>query len=144
MRLTNVVLPTFLAVLLCLVTTVALRRSKILNDSQPAANEVVVAQGDSERGPVRMIRFVLLENALYPRSMRVNQGLINLSVEDETGSSEGLVVERIVNGNRERVTTIRRLPNIRRGRELLRLTPGQYVVYDASRPDNKAELIVEP
>ena len=143
MKLTNVVLPAFLVGLLCLVTTGALRQIRISNDSQ-LPNEVVVAQGDLERGPVRMIRFVLLENALYPRSMRVDKGLVNLLVEDETGVSEGLVVERVVNNNHERMTTIRRQPNVRRGRELLRLTPGRYIVYDASKPDNKAELMVEP
>ncbi len=98
----------------------------------------------TERGPVRMIRFVLLDTGLYPREMRVNAGLINLAVEDETGISEGLVVERIINNSRERLTTIRRLPDAKRGRELMRLTPGQYVIYDASKPNNKANLIVEP
>ena len=114
----------------------------------PLASELpvaaAVAQGESERGPVRMIRFVLLETGLYPRSMRVDKGLINLAVEDETGISEGLVVERVVDSSRERITTIRRMPNVRRGRELMRLTPGQYVVYDASKPNNQARLIVEP
>ena len=108
---------------------------------RPAA---AVTQGESERGPVRMIRFVLLDNGLYPRTMRVGQGLINLAVQDETGISEGLVVERVVDSGRERITTIRRMSNLRRGRELLRLTPGQYVVYDASKPNNKADLIVQP
>jgi hypothetical protein len=76
--------------------------------------------------------------------MRVNAGLINLAVEDETGISEGLVVDRVVNTVRESLTTIRRTPDARRGRELIRLTPGQYVVFDASKPNNKANLIVEP
>ena len=144
MRLTNVVLPTFLAVLLCLVTTVALRQHRISNDSPQVVTEIPVGQGALERGPVRMIRFVLLENTLYPREMHVNQGLVNLLIEDETGISEGLVVERVVNSNRERLTTVRRMSNVRRGRELLRLTPARYTVYDASKPNNKAELIVEP
>jgi hypothetical protein len=76
--------------------------------------------------------------------MRVNKGLINLVVEDETGISDGLVVERVVDSARERITTIRRMSNARRGRELMQLTPGQYVVYDASKPNNQANLMVEP
>lgn len=76
--------------------------------------------------------------------MRVNQGFINLAVEDETGGSEGLVVDRVVESERERITTVRSLTNARRGRELLRFTPGRYIVYDASKPDNKANMIVEP
>jgi hypothetical protein len=144
MKLTNIVLPTSLVALLCLVTVVALRQGRVSNDSPSSFGEAVVAQGGTERGPVRMVRFVLLDHALYPRQMRIGQGLVNVAVEDETGNSEGLVVERVVNSAAQRVTTIRRMPNVRRGREILRLTPGQYAVYDASKPNNKADLIVDP
>jgi hypothetical protein len=147
MKLTNIVLPTLLVLLFCLVTTVALRQSRMSNEIPPLPSELpvaAVAQGGSDRGPVRMIRFVLLDTGLYPRTMRVDKGLINLAVEDETGISEGLVVERVVDSSRERITTIRRMPNVRRGRELLRLTPGHYVVYDGSKPNNHADLLVEP
>lgn len=147
MKLTNIVLPTLLVLLLCLVTTVALRQSRMSDEIAPLAIELsapVVTQGESERGPVRMIRFVLLDTGLYPRTMRVDKGLINLAVEDETGISEGLVVERVLETGRERITTIRRMANARRGRELVRLTPGQYVVYDARKQNNKADLIVQP
>ena len=147
MKLTNIVLPTLLVLLLSLVVTVAVRQGRISNEIPPLASQLPVAavtQGESERGPVRMIRFVLLDTGLYPRTMRVDKGLINLAVEDETGVSEGLVVERVIDSSRERITTIRRRANARRGRELLRLTPGQYVVYDASKPNNKADLIVGP
>ena len=146
MKLTNILLPMLLILLLCLVTIVVLRPSQMSNP-QPMPIQVAAAavnQGASERGPVRMIRFVLLDTGLYPRQMRVNKGLINLAVEDETGISEGLVIERVVNGARERITTVRRRSNARRGRELMPLTPGQYVVYDASKPNNQANLIVEP
>lgn len=143
MKLTKIVFPSLLVVLLCLVTIIVLRQSRVSRSYQPAPNQVV-EQGPSERGPVRMIRFVLLDNAVYPRQMRVNQGLINLVAEDDTGVSEGLVVERVVSDDRERITTIRRRAELKRGRELIRLTPGQYIVYDASKPNNKADLIVEP
>jgi hypothetical protein len=146
MKLTNIVLPMLLVLLLCLVTTVALRQRQLSND-QPLTTEIATAsvnQAATERGPVRMIRFVMLDTGLYPRQMRVNKGLINLVVEDETGISDGLVVERVVDSARERITTIRRMSNARRGRELMQLTPGQYVVYDASKPNNQANLIVEP
>ena len=146
MKLTNIVLPMLLALLLGLVMTVALRQGQISND-EPMTVQVAAAsvnQAATERGPVRMIRFVLLDTGLYPRQMRVNKGLINLVVEDETGISDGLVVERVVDSARERITTIRRMSNARRGRELMQLTPGQYVVYDASKPNNQANLIVEP
>ena len=146
MKLINIAFPSLLLVIVCLVTTVALRHVAVSGNSEPVRTQVAapVNQGASERGPVRMIRFVLLDTGLYPRQMRVNKGLINLAVEDETGISEGLVVERVVNSARERITTIRRRPDVRRGRELMQLTPGEYVVYDASKPNNQAKLIVEP
>ena len=143
MKLTNIVLP---LLMLCLVTTVALRHGQI-STGEPMTSQVAAAsvnQAATERGPVRMIRFVLLDTGLYPRQMRVNKGLINLAVEDETGISEGLVVDRVVSSARERITTIRHIPSARRGRELMQLTPGEYVVYDASKPNNQANLIVEP
>ena len=146
MKFTNVVFPSLLVVLLCLVTTVALRQRSVSNSSQPIPNQVVaaVAQSTGERGPVRMIRFVLLDNGLYPRQMRVNEGLVNLVVEDDTGLSNGLVVERVDDGEREGVTTIRRRAELKRSRELIRVTAGRYIVYDASKPNNRADLIVEP
>ena len=91
-----------------------------------------------------MIRFVAFSEGLRPSEIRVQQGLINIALEDKTGVSDGLQVERIVNDQREKVIQIRRLQNHWRGRELVRLMPGNYIVYDASQPDNKATLIVEP
>lgn len=146
MKFTNIVLSALLVIALCLVTTAFFRKSRIANSSAPVQNELVtasVAAQASERGPVRMVRFVLMDSGLYPREMRVNQGFINLAVEDETGGSEGLVVERVVESERERITTVRSMTNARRGRELLRFTPGRYIVYDASKPDNKANMFVE-
>ena len=147
MKFTKIVLPALLVILLCLVTTAFFRQSKSIESSPPSEKESgsgSAAVESAEHDPVRMCRFVLLDTALYPRQMRVNAGLINLLVEDETGISEGLVLERVVNSASERITTIRTTPSVRRGRELRRLTPGQYLVYDASKPGNKANLIVEP
>jgi hypothetical protein len=147
MKFRRIVLPAVLTFLLCVITTVVLRQSRSFTTPDSLPSEVAsapVAQAAGERGPVRMIRFALFENSLYPRSMRVDQGLVNIAIEDKTNMSEGLALERVVNGNSERVITVRRVQNHWRGRELLRLTPGQYVVYDVSKPDNKAELIVEP
>lgn len=146
MKFTNIVLSALLVIALCLVTTAFFRQSRIANSSAPVQSELAtapVAAQASERGPVRMVRFVLMDGGLYPREMRVNQGFINLAVEDETGGSEGLVVDQVVESERERITTVRRITNARRGRELLRFTPGRYIVYDASKPDNKANMFVE-
>ena len=104
----------------------------------------VALQGSSERGPVRMVRFVLSDDGLYPARMQVDEGLLNLAVEDKTGRSEGLLVESMQGDQRARVTQINRAQDRLRGRAVLRLPPGRYVVSDASQPTHTAELIVNP
>jgi hypothetical protein len=145
MKFTRIVLSLIAVGLLYLITTVLVSHSRISNPNQPATDaRASIAQGAGERGPVRMIRFVLWNDSIYPRSMRVNAGLVNLAIEDKTNMSEGLAVEQVVmGGGQKRLITVRRVRNHWRGRELLRLTPGQYVVYDVSKPDNKADLTVE-
>jgi hypothetical protein len=98
--------------------------------------------GTKERGPVQMVRFTLFEDGIYPREMRVRQGLVNLTIEDKTSGSSSLIVERdVVN---QRIGQVRRSEDHKRGRETLRLTPGRYIVSDDSRPGNRATLLVEP
>ena len=101
-------------------------------------------RGSSERGPVRMVRFVLSDDGLYPARMQVDQGLLNLAVEDKTGRSEGLLVESMQGDQRARVTQINLAQDRLRGRAVLRLPPGRYVLSDASQPSHTAELIVNP
>ena len=101
-------------------------------------------QGSPERGPVRLIRFVLSDDGLYPSRMQVDHGLLNLAVEDKTGRSEGLLVESVQGDQRARVTQINRTQDRLRGRALLKLPPGRYLVSDASQPSHTAELIVNP
>ena len=97
-----------------------------------------------EVGPVRMIRFVLSDDGLYPHRMQVRQGLLNIAVEDKTNRSEGLVIESWSGDQRTRITQIQSSENHHRGRALLRLTPGRYVVSDASQPSHSVELLVNP
>ena len=98
-----------------------------------------------ENGPVRMIRFVLSRDGLYPSQMRVDQGLLNIALEDKTGGgSEGLLIESALGDQRTKVSEVRRVEKHWRGRTLIKLPPGRYVVSDASQPSHKAELIVSP
>ena len=108
----------------------------LLNRSTP--------QQTSTAGPVRMIRFVLSPDGIYPRQMQVDHGLLNLAVEDQTEGSAGLLIESVLGDQRTRVTQVSRVENHRRGRALVRLTPGRYLVSDATRPTHQAELIVNP
>jgi hypothetical protein len=90
-----------------------------------------------------MIRFVISDDGIYPRRLQVDKGLLNIALEDET-SSASLVIESVVGDQRTRLTQIDRGPDRRRGRALVRLGPGHYLVSSANQPNQKAELIVNP
>lgn len=101
-------------------------------------------EATSSRGPVRMIRFVVLHDGIYPRQMRADTGLLNIALEDKTDGSAGLLIESVIRDQRSTITQIRRAEKHWRGRALIRLAPGRYIVSDASQPSRQAELIVNP
>jgi hypothetical protein len=119
-------------------------RESLSKDSGNQAAVSADSQEPSGRGPVRMIRFVLSDDGLYPRRMRVDHGLINIALEDRTHRSEGLLVESVLEDQRAKVTEVKRNEKQWRGRTLVRLAPGRYLVSDASQPGLTAELIVSP
>lgn len=92
------------------------------------------------REPVQVVRFTLYDVGIYPREAVVNKGLIAILIEDLSGGSEGLALERETGGA---ITQVSREGKHWRGRGEIKLTPGRYRVYDASRPANRATLIVE-
>ena len=105
---------------------------------------VAVQSGPGAPGPVEVVRFTLYDVGIYPHEAHVGKGLVAITIEDLSGGSSGLVVERQQPGQ-ARVT----LGSVQRGqhwraRNDLRLDPGKYEVYMADRPDNRAVLIVEP
>ena len=110
---------------LSLVTVLAVGH-RALSDHSTNSNYEAQAQETSGRGPIRMIRFVLSEDGIYPRSMKIDQGWVNIALEDRTNRSEGLVIESIVGEQRSRVTQVRRAEQHWRGRELIRLSAGRY------------------
>ncbi len=131
MKLTFLLLP---LIAICLLASRAFLIPSVTNEPQ----------GNSERGPVRMVRFVLSDDGLYPARMQVDRELLNLAVEDKTGRSEGLLVESVNGDQRARVTQINRAQGQLRTRSLIKLPPGRYLVSDASQPSHTAELIVNP
>ncbi|HEX7330820.1 MAG TPA: hypothetical protein VF290_04925 [Pyrinomonadaceae bacterium] len=142
----NLTLSLLLLFTISLVTPGVFRSKSHLEPSnQPASSLTSAPEPPAfENGPVRMIRFVLLRDGLYPSQMRVDQGLLNIALEDKTGGSEGLIIESAQGDQRAKVTQIRRAEKHWRGRALIKLPPGRYVVSDASQPSHKAELIVSP
>ena len=99
---------------------------------------------DAGRGPVRMIRFVVSDDGIYPRRIQVEKGLLNVALEDKTNTADSLQIESVVGDQRTKVTQIVRGVNQVRGRSLIRLGPGHYRVSVATQPDHTADLIVNP
>jgi len=93
------------------------------------------------REPLQVVRFTLYDIGIYPRETVADKGVIAISIEDLSGGSEGLILERETGGA---IAHVSREGKQRRGRGEVKLTPGRYRVYDASRPTNSATLIVEP
>jgi hypothetical protein len=100
-----------------------------------------VPQGAAPRGPVQVVRFTLYDAGIFPREARVSAGQVGINIEDVTGNSVGLVVQ---NESRQAVGQIVRRLRQWRGGGRIALGPGRYQVFDASRPRNRATLIVEP
>ena len=99
---------------------------------------------EPKAGPVQTVRFALHDAGILPREARAQRGQVSIVMQDLSGGTDGLVVERETGNAPERVTHVHRGQQFGRGKETLELTPGTYQVWDASRPENRATLIIEP
>jgi hypothetical protein len=95
-------------------------------------------------GPVQVVRFTLYDVGIYPSEVHARKGLVAISIEDYSGGTSGLVVDRLTGIARVGIGKVTRQLNQSRARGETLMTPGRYEVYDASRPKNRALLIVEP
>lgn len=97
-----------------------------------------------QRGPVQVVRFTLYDVGIYPRESHVSHGSIAIIIEDLSGGSFGVVIERQRPGESPvRVGSVQRSQHWR-ARNDLQLGPGQYEIYVPEHPNNRAVLIVEP
>lgn len=102
-------------------------------------------QRERREEPVQVVRFTLYDVGIVPELAYARAGLVTIGLEDLSGSTMGLVIERAQEGElRVRAGEVRRKERKRHGQEELRLEAGHYQLYMADRPDNRAELIVEP
>ena len=121
-----------------LVTSTAFVRSKHwLDHSTPKPATAPI------RGPVQIVRLTLYDIGIYPQEARAKQGMVTISIEDLSGDSSGLIIERVDTGSRVRAGLVGKPADRRRSRSELFLPEGRYEVADANRPDNRASLIVE-
>jgi hypothetical protein len=109
-----------------------------------AGNVLGAAQDTPKVSPIQTVRFALHDAGILPQEAHAQKGQISITIHDLSGGTEGLIVERETGNAPERVTHVHRGQQYGRGKETLELTPGTYQVRDASRPENRATLIIEP
>ena len=133
-----VILGTTLA---CTVLVLAVGRTK--KPKAARVDERASAQLNLVRGPMQNIRFTLDSSGIYPQKLHAKPGNVVIAVEDRTGNSLGLVVQCQTDSLTVAVGQVTVLDRLR-GRAQFSLVAGRYVISDASRPSNRAELLVEP
>lgn len=102
------------------------------------------AQGSPEGqrgGPVQVVRFTLYDAGIFPKEVRVNPGFVRVNLEDVSGNSAGLVLQKDAGPELGRVG---RGQGQWRGSGRFRLEHGRYEIFDASQPTSRAVLVVEP
>src|SRR5438128_11090177 len=98
-------------------------------EATPTSARETLAAPAAKHGPVQVVRFTLYDAGIYPRQIRVQKGLVAVTIEDLPGGTSGLVVQR-VNGNaRQSVGTVQRIHKHWRGQAEIQLEPGNYEVY---------------
>ena len=93
--------------------------------------------------PVQIVSFTLYDTGIYPQEARANPGAVTITIEDLTASSSGLIVELVNERARARAGVIDKAIGRLRARAELNLVVGRYELVDATRPENRALLIVD-
>jgi hypothetical protein len=97
---------------------------------------------------LHIVAFTFYDNGIEPDTVHTSKGPIAILLEDRSGGTKGLVLERETGSVRVGVGQVNRAdptsPTPWRGRTEFNLGPGTYRVTDSSRPLNFAELIVDP
>jgi len=132
-----VVVGSLLLSALLVVVIARTKKPKLLNKDRSQQLTVL-------RGPTQNVRFTLYKDGIYPRQLHAKPGNIIIGIEDRTGNSSGLVVQLQTDSVAVPVGQVTTALNESRGRVPFTLVAGRYVVFDASQPRNRAELLVEP
>ena len=105
------------------------------------------SQQIDKRG-LHTVTFGLYDAGIEPDVIHTRKGLVAVLIEDVSGGTKGLLVERETGSGRIAIGQVLRAGPASqaswRGRSEFMLEPGTYRVTDTSRPQNFAQLIVEP
>ena len=102
------------------------------------------AQSTVARGPIQNVLFTLYDVGIFPRQQHARPGNVTINVEDRTHRSAGLVVQRETGEMAVAIGHVRPGFDHARGATQFSLGVGHYIVFDASQPNNRAELVIEP
>lgn len=127
-------------------TSLESTRSKGLASAGSPANAAAspLATRADKSEPIQVLKFSLFDAGISPREACVDQGLVAILIEDYTGGTSGLEVERETGNATERTGRVERAGSHWRGEGEMRLSPGRYRVYMSDRPGNQAVIVVEP
>jgi hypothetical protein len=88
----------------------------------------------------RVVRFVVSAEGIRPSQTEVTAGQVAVYMETLGGISDGLIV---ADEHGQHLGQLARAQGKGRGSQRLNLKPGEYRVFDATRPQNYATLIVK-
>ena len=108
---------------------------------EPPTVEAVNVPASERR--VQVLRFTLYDTGIYPNEARANPGSVTISIEDLTGSSDGLLIQRVDTPGRTSVGAVNKPNRLLRVRKELQLPRGTYELVDSTRQENRALLIVD-
>jgi len=134
----------FLIILFVTGTFVAVTHVAGLFPRSSARETQASEQVNPTGGPIQNVRFTLYSDTIYPRRLRARPGRIAIAIEDRTRHSLGLIIQRQTDAATLPVGQVTIPANVFRARAQFGLGVGRYVVFDASQPNNRAELLVEP
>ena len=95
-------------------------------------------------GPVQNVRFTLYDAGIFPQQQHARPGNVTIRIEDRTHRSAGLVVQTETGGIAAVIGQVTPVLDHTRGSTQFSLGAGNYSVFDASQPNNRAELVIEP
>lgn len=111
---------------------------------RPVSSPVEALTVPASERRVQVVRFTLYDAGIYPHEARANPGRITISIEDLTGSSDGLTIERVDASGRVSLGAVNKAARTLRSRKELQLPTGNYELIDSTRTANRALLIVAP
>jgi hypothetical protein len=110
----------------------------------PMAGTPILPAVAQARELVKTVRFNLYDLGILPREVHVQKGILAITIEDYSGGTTGLIIEREIGNGHEQAGRVDRAGAHWRGRSEMRFSPGRYRVSMADRPTNRALLVVEP